>query len=121
MTAQGLLPIHHQAPELIMPGMRALHLPPPGLPPGLRWRIVAPTALGSNMPDIFFLQHDAAGRGIVKGRIQTQGGGWDTVGWGRTIGALVSNVDNRGLSLTLAAGATLLTGTPRPSTSKWSL
>ena len=121
MAAQGLLPIHHQAPELIMPGMRALHLPPPGLPPRLRGPIVAPTALRSNMPDIFFLQHDAAGRGIVKGPSRHKWWGWDTVGWGRTIGALVSNVDNRGLSLTLAAVATMLTGTPRPSTSKWSL
>src|SRR5215831_1853990 len=72
MTAQGLLPIHHQASELIMPGMRPLHLPPSGLPSRLRRGIITPATLGGNMPEISLYQHDVACRAIVKGGIETQ-------------------------------------------------
>src|SRR5258705_12603372 len=72
MTAQGLLPIHPQAAELIMPGMGALHLPSARLSTWLRRGVVTAPALGRNMPQVALLQDDLPRRGVSKGGIQTQ-------------------------------------------------
>jgi len=72
MTAQGLLPIYHQASELSMPGMGALHLPPTRLSTRLRRELVTATTLERNMPKVALFQDDLTRRSVIEGGIQTQ-------------------------------------------------
>jgi hypothetical protein len=71
-TGQGLFPIHHETTEAIMPRMRALDLPAPGLSAGMDYTLRGPSPFGRDMPNIALLPEHLTGGGIVKRGIQAQ-------------------------------------------------
>jgi hypothetical protein len=71
-TGRGMFPIHDEPAEAIMPRMRALHLPAPGLPSRMNQALRGPAPFGRDMPDIAFLPDHGPRRGIVKRGSQTQ-------------------------------------------------
>ena len=116
-----MFPIHDEPAEAIMPRMRALHLPAPGLAAGVDHALRGPSPFGRDMAPIAFLPDHSPRRGIVKRGIQTQMVRVVGIRQGTHNRQRVEYLDNMGPSLTFAAGRTVLSGTPRPSTSKCSL
>lgn len=71
-TGQGVFPIHHQPAEAIMPRVGPLDLPAPHLASRMDTPILSPAPFGCEVSSIPLHQDNCAGRGIGKGRIQTQ-------------------------------------------------